>query len=324
MTNGGLEKLVAADGLRGVTSNPSIFEKAIAESGDYDAALREAEAASDFDVMALYERLAIQDIQQAADVLRPVHEATQEPTAMSAWRSRPISPCDTEATIAEVRRLAKLVGRDNVMIKVPATEAGLPAIRQLIGEGFNINITLLFSQKVYAQVAEAYIAGLEQVLAQGGDPGKIASVASFFVSRIDSAVDKLIDERLGRTEAGAQRAALAKLKGKVAIANAKLAYQHYQRVVQRRTLGEAEGARRASAAAAMGQHQHQEPRLQRRALCRGADRPRYRQHHAAGDHGRVPRPWPRAREPGRGCRAAEQAMAALEAAAFRSRRSPPS
>ena len=198
LNGGDLEKLVGADGLSGVTSNPSIFEKAIAESSEYDTALREAEAENDFDVMTLYELLAIEDIRQAADVLRPVHKATHGADGYVSLEVSPYLAMDTEATIAEARRLTKLVGRDNVMIKVPATEAGLPAIRQLIGEGFNINVTLLFSQKVYARVAEAYLAGLEQVVARGGDPGKIASVASFFVSRIDSAVDKLIDERLGR------------------------------------------------------------------------------------------------------------------------------
>ena len=229
VNSGNLEKLIRADGLMGVTSNPSIFEKAIAESSEYDAALREAEAENDFDVMTLYELLAIEDIRQAADVLRPVHKATHGADGYVSLEVSPYLAMDTEATIAEARRLTKLVGSDNVMIKVPATEAGLPAIRQLIGEGFNINITLLFSQKVYAQVAEAYLAGLEQVIARGGDPGKIASVASFFVSRIDSAIDKLIDERLDRAQDGAQRAVLAKLKGQVAIANAKLAYRHYQR-----------------------------------------------------------------------------------------------
>ena len=230
LDHGGLENLIAADGLSGVTSNPSIFEKAIAESDDYDAALREAEELGDCDVMGLYERLAIADIQRAADMLRPVHEATNRTDGYVSLEVSPYLAMDTEATISEVRRLAKAVARENVMIKVPATEAGLPAIRQLIGEGHNINITLLFSQAVYEQVAEAYIAGLEKVNARGGDPGKIASVASFFVSRIDSAVDKLIEERLGQTEDVAQRKQLAKLKGKVAVANAKLAYQRYRRL----------------------------------------------------------------------------------------------
>jgi len=230
LDDGGLESLIAADGLAGVTSNPSIFEKAIAESDDYDAALRQAEETGDFDVMALYERQAIADIQRAADLLRPVHEATKGADGFVSLEVSPYLAMDTEATIAEVRRLAKAVARNNVMIKVPATEAGLPAIRQLVGEGYNINITLLFSQTVYEQVAEAYLAGLEQVVARGGDLGKVASVASFFVSRIDSAVDKLIAERIDQTDVSALRAQLARLPGKVAIANAKLAYQRYRRL----------------------------------------------------------------------------------------------
>src|SRR5262249_54280761 len=140
----------------------------------------------------------------------------------------PYLAMDTEATIAEARRLWSAVGRDNLMIKVPATKAGLPAIRRLTGEGINVNITLLFSQQVYEEVIEAYLAGLEDLLAAGGDPGKIASVASFFVSRIDVAVDRLIEERLARTTDARERTNLTELRGKVAIANAKLAYQRFQ------------------------------------------------------------------------------------------------
>src|SRR5262249_62090960 len=139
------------------------------------------------------------DIQRAADVLRPVYEATQRADGYVSLEVSPYLAMDTEATIAEARRLARAVDRDNVMIKVPATKAGLPAIRQLTSEGININITLLFSQQIYEKVVEAYLAGLEHLTAQGGDARKVASVASFFVSRIDVAVDKLIDERLRRT-----------------------------------------------------------------------------------------------------------------------------
>ena len=140
------------------------------------------------------------------------------------------------------------------MIKVPATKAGLPAIRQLIGEGINVNITLLFSQQTYEQVAEAYLAGLEHLIAQGGDPGKVASVASFFVSRIDVAVDALIEERLSKTNDDVQRATLARLRGKVAIANAKLAYQSYKRLFAgaRWEKLQAKGARAAAAGRAPG------------------------------------------------------------------------
>src|SRR5215470_2295661 len=227
---GELQKLVDYDGLTGVTSNPSIFEKAIAHSTDYDESLKTAETADDLDVMRLYERLAIEDIRHAADVLRPVYEATQRADGYVSLEVSPYLAMDTEATIAEARRLARAVARDNVMIKVPATRPGLPAIRQLTGEGINVNITLLFSQQVYEEVVEAYLSGLEQFIAQGGDPRRVASVASFFVSRIDVAVDKIISEKLGQTNDHDERLKLSALRGKAAIANAKLAYQRYKRL----------------------------------------------------------------------------------------------
>jgi transaldolase/glucose-6-phosphate isomerase len=230
IAEGGLKELVERDGLTGVTSNPSIFEKAIAGSADYDSALKEIEAEGDVDVMTLYERLAIADIQSAADVLRPVFEATKGADGYVSLEVSPYLAMSTEGTVAEAKRLWHAVGRHNLMIKVPATGPGLPAIRRLIGEGINVNITLLFSQQSYEQVVEAYLAGLEDLVARGGDPGRIASVASFFVSRIDVAVDKLIEERLAKTDDAGLRAALSGLRGKVAIANAKLAYQRYKRL----------------------------------------------------------------------------------------------
>jgi transaldolase/glucose-6-phosphate isomerase len=230
IAEGGLKKLIEQDGLTGVTSNPSIFEKAIGGSADYDSALKVTETQSDCDVMALYEKLAIEDIQHAADALRPVYEATKCQDGYVSFEVSPYLAMNTEATIAEARRLWRAVGRDNLMVKVPATKAGLPAIRQLIGEGINVNITLLFSQHVYEEVVEAYLAGLEHLTAQGGDVGKIASVASVFVSRIDVAVDKLIEEQLGRTDHLGKSQPLTGLRGKVAIANAKLAYQRYKKL----------------------------------------------------------------------------------------------
>jgi len=230
IAEGGLKKLIEQDGLTGVTSNPSIFEKAIAGSADYDSSLKAAETSGDCNVMALYEQLAIEDIRHAADALRPVYDATKRGDGYVSLEVSPYLAMNTEATVGEARRLWRAVGRDNLMIKVPATKAGLPAIRQLIGEGINVNITLLFSQRVYEDVVEAYLAGLEHLLAQGGDPGKISSVASFFVSRIDVAVDKLIEERIRQTNEADQRETLAGLRGNVAIANAKLAYQRYKRL----------------------------------------------------------------------------------------------
>ncbi len=228
VAKGELATLIERDGLSGVTSNPAICEKAIDAGGQYLGSLEEAERNGDFAPIDLYEQLAIADIQSAADVLRPVYDATGRRDGFVSLEVSPYLALDTEATIAEARRLWRRVGRDNLMIKVPATPAGLPAIRQLLGEGININITLLFSQQVYEEVVEAYLAGLERFVAGGGDPSRLASVASFFVSRIDSAVDKLIEERLSDAS-GEAREMLEGLRGKVAIANAKLAYQRYKR-----------------------------------------------------------------------------------------------
>ena len=226
IAEGRLTNLIVHDGLTGVTSNPSIFEKAIAGSADYDPLLNAVEAEGDCSVMSLYERLAVADIRHAADALRPVYEATKRQDGYVSLEVSPYLAMNAEATIAEARRLWQAVGRDNLMIKVPATAPGLPAIRQLIGEGINVNITLLFSQQVYEEVAEAYLAGVERLVEQGGDPTRIASVASFFVSRIDVAVDKLIAERTRNTG----QPDLDALRGKIAIANAKLAYQRYKRL----------------------------------------------------------------------------------------------
>jgi transaldolase/glucose-6-phosphate isomerase len=230
VAGGGLKKLIDEDGLRGVTSNPAIFEKAIGQGADYDASLQQALQRGDLSVVELYERLAIEDIQAAADVLRPVYDATSKHDGYVSLEVSPYLALQTEETIEEARRLWNSVGRENLMVKVPATPAGLPAIRQLISEGINVNITLLFSQDVHEEVVEAYLSGLEQLVKRGGDPSGVASVASFFVSRIDVAVDKIIDERLRGTNDAETRSRLEQLKGKVAIANAKLAYQRYKRL----------------------------------------------------------------------------------------------
>jgi transaldolase/glucose-6-phosphate isomerase len=227
IADGSLKTLIERDGVTGVTSNPSIFEKAIGGSGDYDASIKSALGERDRDVMSLYESLAIEDIRNAADVLAPVYKAAKGADGYVSLEVSPYLANDTKATIAEAERLWREVGRDNIMIKVPATPAGLPAIRHLTGEGINVNITLLFSQQAYKQVVEAYLGGLEHLLAQGGDPSKVASVASFFVSRIDVAVDKLIDEKI---QGDTSKKDLASLRGKVAIANAKLAYQIYKQM----------------------------------------------------------------------------------------------
>jgi len=212
LAENGLKRLVEEDGLTGVTSNPSIFEKAIAESHDYDASLRAAEKSRDLDAMALYEHLAIEDIQRAAEDLRPVFEETEGTDGFVSIEVSPYLAMDTEATVGEAKRLAKEVDRPNLMVKVPATRPGLPAIRQLTAEGINVNITLLFSQQIYEEVVEAYLAGLEQFIARGGDAARISSVASFFVSRIDVAVDKIVEEQLGHTNDTERRRLLSSLQ----------------------------------------------------------------------------------------------------------------
>ena len=228
LKSGGLAKLIEEDGLRGVTSNPSIFEKAIGHGDDYDAQIAALQASGDLDPGALFERLAVTDIQNGADALRPVYHQTQGRDGYISIEVSPYLAMDTGGTIEEARRLWHEVARENLMVKIPGTKPGLPAIRAMIAEGININVTLLFSQRVYADVAEAYISGLEAFAKKGGDPHRIASVASFFVSRIDTLVDDELDKRIAGTTDHAARARLQALKGKVAIANAKLAYRLYQ------------------------------------------------------------------------------------------------
>jgi transaldolase / glucose-6-phosphate isomerase len=221
MEKGELRTLIERDGLKGVTSNPSIFEKAIGESDEYADALKQFQAQGDHSISAIYEHLAIADIRAAADVLRPVYERTRGEDGYISLECSPYLANDTAATVSEALRLWAAVERSNLMVKVPATPAGIPAIRELIGRGLNINITLLFSVDVYEQVVEAYISGLEDLQRTGGDVGKIGSVASFFVSRIDAAVDKRLD-KLGDKQAADE------FRGKVAIANAKVAYTRYK------------------------------------------------------------------------------------------------
>jgi transaldolase/glucose-6-phosphate isomerase len=230
VAKGDLKKLIDSDGVKGVTSNPSIFEKAIGSSDEYDAPIGKTLKAGDRPVADLFEQLAIEDIQHAADVLRPVYDELDGKDGFVSLEVSPYLAMDTKGTIAEAERLWKDVKRKNLMVKVPATAEGLPAIKHLIGEGISINITLLFSQQVYLQVAEAYLAGLEKYVGKGGDPSHVASVASFFVSRIDSMVDKELDEAIAKANDPTEKERLAALKGKVAIANAKLAYQDYKRL----------------------------------------------------------------------------------------------
>ncbi len=230
IANGGLKKLVDEDGLRGVTSNPSIFEHAIGHTNEYDDAIKRMLQGRDCSPGEIFEKLAVEDIRSATDVLRPVFDATRGADGFVSIEVSPYLAMDTQATIDEAKRLWREVDRKNLMIKVPATAEGLPAIHDLTADGINVNITLLFAQQVYEQVVEAYLSGLEALAAKGGEISRIASVASFFVSRIDTEVDKLLDEKIARANDPDEKARLSALKGKVAIANAKLAYQRYLRL----------------------------------------------------------------------------------------------
>jgi transaldolase/glucose-6-phosphate isomerase len=223
ISEGELARLVNEDYIVGVTSNPSIFEKAIANSAAYDAQLNEIVAQNPtIPIKDLYEALAIQDIQNAAGVLQPVYERTNGHDGYVSLEVSPDLAHDTEGTIVEAKRLFVAVGRPNLMIKIPATPAGLPAITEVIGSGINVNVTLMFSLQDYIDVANAYLAGLEQWAAEGGDLSQIASVASFFVSRVDTILDKLLAE--------ADDPAAENLQGQVAIANAKAAYKKFKEV----------------------------------------------------------------------------------------------
>jgi len=226
LTGGGLKKFIAEDGLRGQTSNPTIFEKAINGSTLYNDILNSPEAKS-LNAKQLYEKIAIRDVQDACDIFRPVYDESKHRDGYVSLEVSPFLANDTNGTIEEARRLWKSVNRPNVMIKVPATPEGVPAIRQLLEDGLNINITLLFAQSAYEKVAEAFIAALEARAAKGQSINQIASVASFFVSRIDSLIDGKIDTLL-KTAAGDAKTLLESIHGNIAIANAKLTYKKYQ------------------------------------------------------------------------------------------------
>jgi transaldolase / glucose-6-phosphate isomerase len=227
LTSGELQKLINNDGLRGMTSNPSIFAKAISGSKDYTDILESPEAKK-LNATQVYEKIAVRDIQDATDIFKPVYDETKTRDGYVSLEVPPTLALERDKTIDEARRLWKTVNRPNVMIKVPGTKECVPAIRQLLEEGININITLLFAQSAYEQVAEAFIAALEARAAKGQDISHIASVASFFVSRIDTLADSLIDEKLKTASDPAQKALLESLRGKVAIANAKVTYKKYQ------------------------------------------------------------------------------------------------
>jgi transaldolase/glucose-6-phosphate isomerase len=231
ITSGELKRLIAEDGVSGLTSNPSIFASALADSGDYHDQLAAPESQG-LDAKSLYERLAVRDIQDTADILQPVYRASHRRDGYVSLEVSPLLARDTPGTLAEARRLWQTVARENLMVKVPGTAQGLIAVQQLISEGINVNVTLLFTRENYGLAAAAYLGGLESLLRQGGDLSKVASVASVFISRIDTVVDHLISERLNASPSPRDQVILQSLPGTVANASAKLTYQSYLEILR--------------------------------------------------------------------------------------------
>jgi transaldolase/glucose-6-phosphate isomerase len=229
LRNGDLERMIAEDGLRGMTSNPSIFEKAVGGSSEYDAEIR-ALAGEGLGGRDIFDRLAIADVQAACDAFLPVYEASDGRDGFVSIEVAPEYAFDTDTTLAEARRLFAAVGRRNVMVKIPGTEEGLPAIRQALIEGVNINITLLFALDAYLKVAETYVEALEERVANGEPIGRIASVASFFVSRVDTLVDAWIEEK-ARGADGARKEEILALRGKLGVANSVIVYEHFGKLL---------------------------------------------------------------------------------------------
>lgn len=232
LATGELRRLVEEDGVTGVTSNPAIFEKAVADSDDYDDVTARMGREGSADPKAVYEAIAMRDIREAADVLQSVYRETGGRDGYVSLEVSPHLAHDTEGTVAEARRLWDSVSRDNLLIKVPGTPEGVPAIERLIGEGISVNVTLLFAREAYEQVAQAYLRGLAKAAADGRDLGRIASVASFFISRIDTLADQRIEERIEEAADETGRGRLRELMGKAAIANAKLTYRRYKEIMQ--------------------------------------------------------------------------------------------
>jgi len=230
INSGELKRLIDEDGLRGITSNPTIFQKAILGSGDYDLFLRRMLDQGIRDEKELFLGLAFEDISRAADLLWPIYQSTNGLDGFVSIEVSPDLAYDTDATIAEARRLFKTIGKKNILVKVPGTNQGLPAIEQLVSDGVNVNVTLLFSVNRYEEVVEAYLRGLEARTRRGQPIYEIASVASFFVSRVDTLTDKLLESRLSLAASKAEKEKIESLLGKAAVANAKIAYKKYENI----------------------------------------------------------------------------------------------
>jgi len=271
LLDGSLRRMVEEDGVSGVTSNPAIFQKAIGESDLYDQAIQDyLKSEPHGQVERLYEALVVEDIRLAADILMPVFEATGGRDGFVSLEVSPHLARDADGSVAEARHLWGLVDRPNLMIKVPATTECIPAIEQLLGEGINVNVTLMFSLAHYEAVSHAYLRGLERCQS----PERLASVASFFVSRVDTKVDGRLEELGGE--------AAAALLGTIAIANSKLTYARYQELFEGAAF---QAMRDRGAESPLGQHQYQKPRISRCNLRRGAHWSRYGQHDSAADSG---------------------------------------
>ncbi len=232
IASGALKDMIQNQGIRGITSNPAIFEKAIAGNAIYDADIETGIRAGK-SVLEILESLTFDDIRNACDIFRPVYDQTEGLDGFISIEVPPTLAKDTDSTLREARRYHQIIDRPNVMIKIPGTPEGLPAVEQAIADGISVNVTLLFSVQSYVETAWAYIRGLEARAAAGQDISKVASVASFFLSRIDSKIDDLLDDRISNLEGQPDAMAMVKsLKGKVAIANAKVAYQEYRKIIQ--------------------------------------------------------------------------------------------
>ena len=303
LENGEMEELIRRGDIRGVTSNPSIFNNAIAKTNDYDAALKPM-AWAGWTADQIFEQLALEDIRAAADLFRPLFDETKGGDGFVSIEVNPTMAHDAEKTASEAKRLWALVNRPNVMVKIPATLEGLPAIRKSIAAGININITLIFSLALYSAVIEAYLSGLEDRLAQGLPIGTIASVASFFVSRVDTKVDGRLEAIIKNEGPDAEKA--SRLLGKAAIANAKMALCTVQPEPQHGALQEVSAPGSPDAAPFVGFDQHKESSLPGCHLCRRVNWQSHHQHDASANPGCLPRSWRSQIDP---CRRADPGQA---------------
>ena len=291
LRSGLFQRLIDEDSLSGATGNPTIFEHSITHSATYDEQMQQLLALGK-NSQEIYEALAMTDVRTVADLLRPTYDRTDGQDGFVSIEVSPYLAQDTERTLKEVRRFWETIDRQNLMVKIPSTPAGVPAIRQALAEGININITLIFSIENYRQVAEAYFGALEERRAAGRDISRIASVASFFVSRVDALVDALLEDKMKATGGSAEQQQLKALEGKAAIANARLAYQEFKRLFSgpRFETLKRRGARVQRPLWASTSTKN--PAYRDVLYVRGTDRSRHREHHAPHHDRALPRSRP--------------------------------